>query len=94
MVAILFVPQLDRVGDAIEDGIDDLAMEVGLVPLEHRQEQILLGGEEVVKAAALGAGFLEDLRDPGSAIALMPKEFARRFDESIFGGGGFGHGFT
>ena len=74
---------LDRIADALQDGIYDLGVKVLLIPLQHRQEQILLGREEVVQAAAARVRGLEDLGNAGGSIALHPEQVAGYFHQAF-----------
>ena len=74
---------LDGVTDAIKNRLDDLRPEQLLVQLEHRDQQVFLGREEIVKAAAAGVGRLENLRNARSGITVLPEEHARRRHQPI-----------
>src|SRR5262245_21223877 len=64
----------DGIDNTVENGLHDLGLQVLRVPVEHRKEQIFLGGEEVIETAAIDTRRLEDLRDPSLAVPLLPKE--------------------
>src|SRR5690606_26863501 len=64
------------------------------VLLKHADQQLFLVAEVVVHAAGVDARVLEDLRDAGGFVALLPEQFAGCFQQSQagFGCGGGVHG--
>jgi hypothetical protein len=88
-----------------EDALDGVAMpgegrlhhhrvETLQVAFQHCQQQSLLTGEEVVKAAAIGLRALQQLRHAGGGVALLPEEVARGVQQAGAGGVRFGFGLN
>ena len=77
----------DGIAGAIRGGVKDHGLEdLGHV-VHHRQQQILLGREEVVEGAAGRLCLLNDLVNSGLRIALSPKELGGSVDEPFAGSG-------
>jgi hypothetical protein len=69
----------------VEGRLDDVRAEQVLVRFEDRQEDVVLALEEVIEAAAVRAGTLEEFGEPGRRVALFPEESAGDFHDPLPG---------
>src|SRR5438132_3774676 len=74
---------LDRIADAVEDRLNNYRDEVGLVPLENGEQQILFGREEIIQAAAARVGSFQDLSNAGSGVTLLQEQVPSSLNQTV-----------
>jgi hypothetical protein len=77
---------LDGVVDTFPHGRQQHLVDAAL-GLQHRDQHVLLAGEEVVEAAAVRVGALEEIGHAGRLVALLPEVLHRRMDDALPRGG-------
>jgi hypothetical protein len=80
----------DGIWAAGEGGADDGGLEAFEVAIEDGEQERFLAFEEMIEAAAVDAGALEDLGHAGGGVAFFPEEISGGFEDTLAGGGG-GH---
>ena len=76
---------LDGRGVLVEHRLDDLRVEQVFVGLEHRSQHGVFALEEVIEAAAVGAGPLEQFREACGGVALLPEQVPGGLDDALAG---------
>src|SRR5688572_20738198 len=85
-VAVHQLPDLlDRVDDSPPGRLEQHLPDAADVGVEHRDQQVLLAGKEVVEAAAVDARAGQDVGDGGRAKALLPEEVHGRLEDAPAG---------
>ena len=87
-IAVHQLPDLvDRIGDAAPGRFQQHLVDAADVGVEHRDQQVLLAGKEVIQAAAVDARAGQDVGDRSRAESLFPEQVHRRLQDAPAGVG-------
>jgi hypothetical protein len=53
--------------------------------LEHREQQVFLGFEEMIKTAGIGLGSFQNLGDTGGGVSVEREQIECRIDKTLAG---------
>lgn len=76
---------LDRIAMTGEGRLHDHRLKAQQVVVQERQKQRFLAGKEMVEAAGIGVGALQQIGHAGGGVALFPKEMAGCFQQPVPG---------
>jgi hypothetical protein len=74
---------IDGIGLRRKCGLDDDGLESFQVGVQDGEQERFLAGEEVVEAAGVGFGAVENFGDSGGGVAAFPEEVAGGFQKSF-----------
>ena len=74
---------IDGVDDAHPRGLQQHRPDARFVGVEDGVQQILLAGEEMIEAARIGVGRLQDVGDAGRSVALLPEQAHRFANDAV-----------